>query len=205
MIIIAGCSTCISTHAPRTGSDLRAGRAGCDREISTHAPRTGSDRMQPSMLNSLTYFNPRSPHGERHTTTGRDNHDHGFQPTLPARGATPPHRGRHRPRLISTHAPRTGSDHPACLVHHLMVSFQPTLPARGATGFNCRDANSKKISTHAPRTGSDSFTGDTDGSQSNFNPRSPHGERPQISQMQTSRCYFNPRSPHGERRERMVC
>ena len=34
----------ISTHAPRTGSDLlRTGRAGSDGEISTHAPRTGSD------------------------------------------------------------------------------------------------------------------------------------------------------------------
>ena len=38
------------------------------------------------------------------------------------------------------------------------------------------------ISTHAPRTGSD----------------------PQISQMQTSRCYFNPRSPHGERQNRVL-
>ena len=39
-------------------------------------------------------------------------------------------------------------------------------------------AEAQAISIHAPRTGSD----------------------PQISQMQTSRCYFNPRSPHGERR-----
>ena len=50
--------------------------------------------MQPSMLNSsLTYFNPRSPHGERR-----------FRVEF-----------THAEQLISIHAPRTGSD-PACKV-----------------------------------------------------------------------------------------
>ena len=79
------------------------------------------------------------------------------------------------------------------------------------------------ISTHAPRTGSDRIFGATFGAINNFNPRSPHGERP-IRQQRTSRTEtfqptlpargatglllrllqfrpnFNPRSPHGERR-----
>ena len=99
-------------------------------------------------------FNPRSPHGERRFSdlpviSGRE-----FQPTLPARGATLRVRRRHplpcefqptlpargatfvnsikAPKLlISTHAPRTGSD----------FAF-PALPS------------GRSISTHAPRTGS---------------------------------------------------
>ncbi len=57
----------ISTHAPRTGSD----DCPCHRVaavlISTHAPRTGSDGQQ-----------------SQPAASGQQ-----FQPTLPARGATP--------------------------------------------------------------------------------------------------------------------
>ena len=79
---------------------------------------------------------------------------------------------------ISIHAPRTGSD-VLRAVHRARLA----------------------ISIHAPRTGSDGGDDDSRLAHGDFNPRSPHGERPQISQMQTSRCYFNPRSPHGERLE----
>ena len=79
--------------------------------------------------------------------------------------------------VISTHAPRTGSDKDAV------------------------DAEKKAlISTHAPRTGSDmGRVGDSICTQ-DFNPRSPHGER---HGRGTRPIYttsdFNPRSPHGER------
>ena len=56
----------ISTHAPRTGSDVTRPTKCTRCEISTHAPRTGSDptsRLRPSATS--THFNPRSPHGER--------------------------------------------------------------------------------------------------------------------------------------------
>ena len=56
---------------------------------------------------------------------------------------------------ISTHAPRTGSD-----------------PDVG--GFS---GNHWHISTHAPRTGSDHGTPRLTRAGSDFNPRSPHGER----------------------------
>ena len=83
-----------------------------------------------------------------------------FQSTLPARGATwcnPPY-GR---RIgISIHAPRTGSD-------------------RAVPGDVQRAGG---ISIHAPRTGSDSTsTGADTSDSSDFNPRSPHGERRQAS------------------------
>ena len=78
----------ISIHAPRTGSDSRYdsafyknklfqstlpargatikeldGRVGI--LISIHAPRTGSDVNRARCTARGTYFNPRSPHGER--------------------------------------------------------------------------------------------------------------------------------------------
>ena len=77
-----------------------------------------------------------------------------FQPTLPARGATPADSHGSRKVLISTHAPRTGSDAP--------------LAAK-------RDW--RAISTHAPRTGSDEDETRHAATSGNFNPRSPHGER----------------------------
>ena len=77
--------------------------------------------------------------------------------------------------------------------------FQPTLPARGATPvLQTKNAN-LNISTHAPRTGSDLFGMMPKEEKSNFNPRSPHGERPLIVTLSFQMWDFNPRSPHGER------
>ena len=79
-----------------------------------------------------------------------------FQPTLPARGATqisPPDESRSR--------------------------FQPTLPARGATSARNQRTPTGAISTHAPRTGSDRKGQENDRHTTDFNPRSPHGERRQ--------------------------
>ena len=125
------------------------------KDISTHAPRTGSDVFPDARTLGRRDFNPRSPHGERHTArpkngglkdisthaprTGSDKQvwlanrmAFEFQPTLPARGATP----------SATRAFGTSR-------------FQPTLPARGATGFKSSSGHRPAISTHAPRTGSD--------------------------------------------------
>ena len=59
------------------------------------------------------------------------------------------------------------------------TSFQPTLPARGATAV-C---------------GASCFA------LSNFNPRSPHGERRREVGSPRRVADFNPRSPHGERQD----
>ena len=55
--------------------------------------------------------------------------------------------------------------------------FQSTLPARGATSFFAQISQSR----------------------SNFNPRSPHGERLSTDSAKSAKIDFNPRSPHGER------
>ena len=85
------------------------------------------------------------------------------------------------PLTISIHAPRTGSDYRLA-----------THPAR------------REISIHAPRTGSDGLQRRKPDGGADFNPRSPHGERPcrhrpRLDGQQD----FNPRSPHGERQ--LVC
>ena len=103
------------------------------------------------------------------------------------------------------------------------IVFQSTLPARGATGGNGRRERGSAISIHAPRTGSDRTPRSRWPPPCNFNPRSPHGERPSIRRgtrlppiFQSTlpargatqikawwlslASHFNPRSPHGERR-----
>ena len=55
----------ISIHAPRTGSDIHVTRWDMSVLISIHAPRTGSDKQNAWRKGRKSYFNPRSPHGER--------------------------------------------------------------------------------------------------------------------------------------------
>ena len=101
----------ISTHAPRTGSDGTRTDAHAPPCISTHAPRTGSDDCQVVRHFFLKVF----------------------QPTLPARGATPQPscprtwQGHFNPR--SPHGERRFR----CFTKIFDELFQPTLPARGAT------------------------------------------------------------------------
>ena len=78
----------ISIHAPRTGSDGRVLEADALTIISIHAPRTGSDGIWSENVPMALNFNPRSPHGERHSA--------GNSTSSGTR--------------ISIHAPRTGSD-----------------------------------------------------------------------------------------------
>ncbi len=79
--------------------------------------------------------------------------------------------------------------------------FQSTLPARGATAVQRKRIDQQIISIHAPRTGSDLTPSFSTVKYSNFNPRSPHGERRVCFCRPCKHIVdFNPRSPHGERR-----
>ena len=73
-------------------------------------PARGATRPVPEHP-PQSHFNPRSPHGERQLNT--------LTKRLEA--------------LISTHAPRTGSDMTVLAISSFGGAFQPTLPARGAT------------------------------------------------------------------------
>ena len=155
-----------------------------DKTISIHAPRTGSDAATDCLLHRHADFNPRSPHGERP------------RPSRLAR--LPSVISIHAPRtgsdrelftivfsdmLISIHAPRTGSDGSFCQSCHVIFVFQSTLPARGATRLS-------KLWKSAI---------------TDFNPRSPHGERPAKCRLPARPRHFNPRSPHGERQDAPHC
>ena len=74
---------------PARGATAAAEKAGVTIEISTHAPRTGSDPPARSSQRFPRDFNPRSPHGERLAMLWTSVDGGQFQPTLPARGATP--------------------------------------------------------------------------------------------------------------------
>ena len=133
------------------------------------------------------HFNPRSPHGERHAMAWAIQRVNAFQPTLPARGATRYHFFRRLSNVISTHAPRTGSDG-ITPGKDTNMNISTHAPRTGSD----KDANwlarLVKISTHAPRTGSDTMFGGRQSSLWNFNPRSPHGERPSLSARNYAPC-----------------
>ena len=62
--------------------------------------------------------------------------------------------------------------------HMFLHEFQSTLPTRGATRLEVQDMERTEISIHAPHTGSDLNRFLLILCKPNFNPRSPHGERP---------------------------
>ena len=75
------------------------------------------------------------------------------------------------------------------------TTFQPTLPARGATKQAEKTNGWEKISTHAPRTGSDYLSLKTIDLTGDFNPRSPHGERPVVHFARMTQSVFQPTLP----------
>ena len=75
------------------------------------------------------------------------------------------------------------------------ISFQSTLPARGATYHLARMAGVKFISIHAPRTGSDDVALLVAKADTNFNPRSPHGERLVIANSREKQLKFQSTLP----------
>ena len=123
--------------------------------ISIHAPREGSDDGYLEVFGVAGDFNPRSPRGERRFQAVHGLAVHGFQSTLPARGAT-----------IDTAFCRYGG-----------FNFNPRSP-RGERLNSARTVLILcLISIHAPREGSDRPPGRLPTTGRNFNPRSPRGER----------------------------
>ena len=148
--------------------------------ISIHAPRTGSDRTPCSSPATRPYFNPRSPHGERRATTSSGFCWSNFNPRSPHGERPCPFRACARLDLFQSTLPARGATCRAKFASQSRSRFQSTLPARGATTRGCRKPVRRvDISIHAPRTGSDGPPGRTTALRSDFNPRSPHGERPE--------------------------
>ena len=147
-----------------------------EQDISTHAPRAGSDAILTGSAQTGAYFNPRSPCGERLVEAFIIYTHFKFQPTHPVRGATSLIRARFGVVVISTHAPRAGSDSIDSLYNSFFVYFNPRSP--------CGERPQQATRLFHP---------------DNFNPRSPCGERLVRPQQVQPNPYFNPRSPCGER------
>ncbi len=147
----------ISIHAPHAGSDpvfspffahlkisIHAPHAGSDSEmlvvfssvaaISIHAPHAGSDVSNSAIFSPPVDFNPRSPCGERRDSPVILSRCLLFQSTLPMRGATHIAVILYIPSsFISIHAPHAGSDCDWVITKPPEITFQSTLPMRGAT------------------------------------------------------------------------
>ena len=79
---------------------------------------------------------------------------------------------------ISIHAPRMGSDIPCyASIPDCYISIHAPRMGSDDQMKEVQDY-AESISIHAPRMGSDTSTMLHIGAQLNFNPRSPHGERP---------------------------
>ena len=188
----------ISIHAPLTGSDRRRAECGNAGAISIHAPLTGSDMDLLRGGSSRNDFNPRSPYGERHNALFAFFGPAVFQSTLPLRGATSILAFDILTEAISIHAPLTGSDcRPNGQAQNGRISIHA--PLTGSDRIRLAQEKTRNISIHAPLTGSDSaepvetvpptisihapLTGSDNQeaaqllSNSDFNPRSPYGER----------------------------
>ena len=146
----------ISIHAPREGSDPGQMCICPGETISIHAPREGSDFLIVASSAHLSYFNPRSPRGERLIVGTDDPLGFPFQSTLPARGAT-----AHRPHCRRFHAdfnprsPRGERRGVRVLVGFIWENFNPRSP-RGERHGRARVLLAVSIiSIHAPREGSD--------------------------------------------------
>ena len=151
-----------------------------------------------------------------------------FRPTLHMRAATRLLSKLPVYTVISTRAPRAGSDTSGIVTQSSGTKFQSTLPVRGATGqpctgscrhrhFNPRSPCGERlavlllytiyidISIHAPRAGSDDFVKCCHFNFLQFQSTLPvRGATSCGKILQLLRSYFNPRSPCGERLRQSV-
>ena len=167
--------------------------------ISIHAPRTGSDQLYELGMLSPTQFQSTLP--ARGATKSRKEHGMAqeFQSTLPARGATRWFGRSPKQNSISIHAPRTGSDSYSNFAYARCKNFNPRSP-HGERRFRPEPvAPTQDISIHAPRTGSDENKRKrrTAGKFQSTLPA--RGATPSTAQWRQASRNFNPRSPHGER------
>ena len=145
----------------------------------------------------------------------------GFQSTLPARGATRGTVSCGCNRIISIHAPRTGSDArlvwssstsrnfnprsphgerlPRFRKRQVLRNFNPRSP-HGERQYHRRNRPGQQISIHAPRTGSDKARAQAPSPVRTFQSTLPaRGATLTLDVRVAGNEHFNPRSPHGER------
>ena len=149
-----------------------------DAAISTHAPRTGSDLLLVVLVLADCDFNPRSPHGERRNREREEHANENFNPRSP-------HGERQKLRENAQHVQHFNPRSPhgerrllLGLMVCMILPFQPTLPARGATRRSVQlGGQLPHFNPRSPHGERRLEMGGNDQWSNNFNPRSPHGER----------------------------
>ena len=162
-----------SPHGERHAAAVADGK---DKTFQPTLPARGATRRCIPQFLRVCNFNPRSPHGERRVhrriwgnvaeisthapRTGSDKsygygtfRDKGFQPTLPARGATKFPGALLADAEFQPTLPARGATRGAGDGFGARDRFQPTLPARGATGCHTRTRQRRTFQPTLPARG----------------------------------------------------
>ena len=113
---------------PLRGATLIVGEIDIRSNISIHAPLTGSDSIRLPPFPEFSYFNPRSPYGERQSSAGGQKRPIYFNPRSPYGERLYTARCCQTVTRISIHAPLTGSDLRQLLLLNLLHYFNPRSP-----------------------------------------------------------------------------
>ena len=140
-------------------------------------------------------FNPLSPHGERHIKIVYVWDGYSFQSTLPAWGETALIDALKMQPIISIHSPRMGRDNDrgngaaigGISIHSPRMGRDRCLSAERHAGCF--------ISIHSPRRGRDPYRAGNEAADADFNPLSPHGERPTTGRKRGARRRFQSTLP----------
>ena len=146
----------ISIHAPRRGSDHSVCAAyGICHIFQSTLPAGGATISLPPSDVLGSYFNPRSPQGERHIQTVRNDAKLSFQSTLPAGGATALSSRIHSSdRYFNPRSPQGERPVTPDMVGTLK-NFNPRSPQGERRDCDNKLKAINRISIHAPRRGSD--------------------------------------------------
>ena len=146
----------ISIHAPRAGGDVhRSHTSDCPRAFQSTPPVRGATIRR------------RCKAAEKQL----------FQSTPPVRGATIFQCFPRSNTVISIHAPRAGSDGITAVCKYYLCIFQSTLPVRGATEAEATRSLIQAFQSTLPVRGATIHRHPKQAEKTDFNPRSPCGER----------------------------
>ena len=198
--VIKPCEKLFQSTLPARGATSASPLATLTKKFQSTLPARGATFWDKIFYSWLSYFNPRSPHGERRLPRYNDLRHRRISIHAPRTGSDHITRRHHKCEEISIHAPRTGSDGSTESYSILRYEISIHAPRTGSDRCRCCFARAHRISIHAPRTGSDMDKSGCRCFCGYFNPRSPHGERQANEKSTEAKQDFNPRSPHGERR-----
>ena len=157
-------------------------------------PSQGATCTAVTSVSRHIYFNPRSPHRERHKEEITNIISNFISIHAPLTGSDVDMLKPSDIGHISIHAPLTGSDS-EWLSAGADLEISIHAPLTGSDEYDGLDCLKSLISIHAPLTGSDIYIFIARIRIQNFNPRSPHRERPYLIGLQYEKYIFQSTLP----------